>query len=717
MDIHSELKEAIENDNVVFFLGAGFSKDLGFPDWNQLVIKMINQLSQNNDKIKSLIPVMESGYLTAIEALEKIKEEKSLIRKTIEESFTIDSNILEKIKKLRKYELVWQISEKIITTNYDESLEKSSLDIANAKIPFDDSYKLSKLSNENKFYFKLHGCISRPANCVLLEEDYKALYNEKELAKFQFEKIISNKTIVFLGFSLSDPYVNYVFESIKNLFKDFNKKHFIVTTNNDDFKKYGVENIKLDNWGEMDAFLEELLKIKQQNEPVVSLINSSEIAFVNDSKKENIKVAVLTANPLDRKLDFKDEILKINKLKCQIDHYALNMDNIQNCSDYDYLFVLSDEIKGKLVIENEIFTSRLITLKEFEDNICNSSLKVIIILTKNNNAFEIKDSLAEGYFLLHKIEKNKLETILFQLFRKDIVPNDIKSINEEKIKLIEINGDHILGIRITPSYLSEKIDKKNLRNFVGRETDFREVIKKIFEIKNDEKVLVLKGAGGLGKTTLIKKITVELSERGAFSEGIYFFDCEFIKSADEFQREIARAFGLEFEMDFFNYLENNHSKIDKLLIIDNFETLIYNEEIDNLKNIISKVTDYASIVVTSREVLSLDYEEVYEIRNFTSDEAEELFFNEINQKIILNTFEKKVLREDILENLLGNNPLAITLITPHFYKGMIIESLKNELTENFSIVEELSIIDLESAKSDRNIEKKTKTSFFNFIFI
>ena len=155
MNIHSGLKEAVEKDNIVFFIGAGFSKDLGFPDWNTLVINMINKLSKDNSTITSLIPVIENGFLSAIEALEKISGEKKVIRGTLEESFIIDDEKLEKIKNTQKYELLWKISPKIITTNYDESLEKSSLNIANAKIPFDDSYKLSKLSNENKFYFNI----------------------------------------------------------------------------------------------------------------------------------------------------------------------------------------------------------------------------------------------------------------------------------------------------------------------------------------------------------------------------------------------------------------------------------------------------------------------------------------------------------------------------------------------------------------------------------
>ncbi|UNJ81299.1 hypothetical protein [Metabacillus dongyingensis] len=37
MNIPMDITEAIKNNKLVFFVGSGFSKTLGFPDWNNLV--------------------------------------------------------------------------------------------------------------------------------------------------------------------------------------------------------------------------------------------------------------------------------------------------------------------------------------------------------------------------------------------------------------------------------------------------------------------------------------------------------------------------------------------------------------------------------------------------------------------------------------------------------------------------------------------------------
>ena len=43
MKIHSELKDAIENNNLIIFVGSGLSKKFNLPDWNGLVKKVINK--------------------------------------------------------------------------------------------------------------------------------------------------------------------------------------------------------------------------------------------------------------------------------------------------------------------------------------------------------------------------------------------------------------------------------------------------------------------------------------------------------------------------------------------------------------------------------------------------------------------------------------------------------------------------------------------------
>lgn len=645
-----------------------------------------------------------------IEVLEKVKDNKRIIRETLEETFKLSSEQGSQIKQNEKYKLIWEISNKIITTNYDKALEKSSDEIDNAVVHFNNDYGLAKLSNSDKFCLKIHGCISNPSTCILLEDEYKELYSDT-LPKFEFEKLISDKTMLFLGFSLSDPYVNFLFETIKNRYNGYGRSHFIVSTNHDDFSDYGVKNIPLDSWDDLNPFLKALLEKKK----VIKQITIKKNIQIEEIKKkdEGVKIAVFKANPIDRELEYNNEIRVIKKRNCQVDYFSLTIDNLNDHCDYDYYFILSEEVKGKILIESEILTSKLITLSDFENNICCSRLKGIIFILKNLNDLEIDQGLKKPYLFLNRMKKDRLSSIFFNLFKKldykFLLNSEYKMLNENKFTLLEMKGEPKHN-EIKSSYISDSIDKRILNNFIGRKTDLIEITKKLLEAKDNDKILVIKGSGGIGKTTLIKKVALELLSRNIFEEGIYFVDCEFIKSHSEFQRDTAKAFNLEQEIDFFKYLKNHIKNKKRLIIIDNFETLNYLEETVEIKKILSKIADYATVVVTSRETLNLDFEDFYEIRSFTTDEAEKFFIQESNKN--LNFKDKKgkkdkiILREDILENILGNNPLAIKLIANNIYKGITVKALKSDLEHNLFEINENFNFDIAFQESDRNIENR-----------
>ncbi|MFC1751249.1 hypothetical protein ACFL2V_20905, partial [Pseudomonadota bacterium] len=111
------------------------------------------------------------------------------------------------------------------------------------------------------------------------------------------------------------------------------------------------------------------------------------------------------------------------------------------------------------------------------------------------------------------------------------------------------------------------------------------------------------------------------------------------------------------------------------------------------------------VVVTSRELLDLQWERSYELKRMSTDEAETLFFQEMG-KHKLSLDERKILREAVIEDLLDNNPLAINLITQNIPGGKDISVLKNELEDDFFNKvrdEDLAAFD---KHSDINIERK-----------
>ena len=86
--------------------------------------------------------------------------------------------------------------------------------------------------------------LSKPSSCVLFTEQYKKIYDGQTGVTLELFKILTDKTIIFLGFSLTDPFVNELLELRQKAYKGLKEKNFIISKGvGDDFSKLGIEKI------------------------------------------------------------------------------------------------------------------------------------------------------------------------------------------------------------------------------------------------------------------------------------------------------------------------------------------------------------------------------------------------------------------------------------------------------------------------------------------
>jgi len=263
MNIHSAIQDAIKKCNLVFFVGAGFSKPLGLPNWTELVKVITDDLKRdypNDSFIGNIVNMIQQKYYTEIEALDKLKSKHLARILTILETTTgID---LSK-KDLSRHEKIWQITDQVVTTNYDKAFDIVAPD-KSPKVVYEDDFHVSKLSGMDSFLFKVHGSIEHPAKCVLFSDQYKKLYDGRPGAALELFHILSGKTIIFLGFSLTDPFVNKLLTLRREAYQGLKQNNFIITMDDKDFSEYGVERIEeVKNYGaDLDEFLDELVRIR-----------------------------------------------------------------------------------------------------------------------------------------------------------------------------------------------------------------------------------------------------------------------------------------------------------------------------------------------------------------------------------------------------------------------------------------------------------------------
>uniref|UniRef100_UPI004047B8BB AAA family ATPase n=1 Tax=Shewanella baltica TaxID=62322 RepID=UPI004047B8BB len=256
------------------------------------------------------------------------------------------------------------------------------------------------------------------------------------------------------------------------------------------------------------------------------------------------------------------------------------------------------------------------------------------------------------------------------------------------------------------------MSKDEVAKFIGRKQDIEEASRKLFEAKAQNECLTILGAGGLGKTSLVKKLAYEYNERNLFDCGIFFIDCEHLTSYQQFHRHIAGAFELADSVDVIEHVSENpefrHG--ERLIIIDNAESLLLLSEKNKILHLLGRVNELATLIVTSRESLDIPSESTYQLRDFVADEAFELFESKAKRQFL--TEEALFLKEHILKEYLDHNPLAISLVSSAMIRGKNLEELRDDLKENFF---ELTRKDQGSSinPEDRNIDRRS--SIYNSI--
>jgi len=536
---------------------------------------------------------------------------------------------------------------------------------------------------------------------VVWEDIDQSIGTDQFQTRINEEELLTSDIVIFM---IKDRLGEFTYEEFKESYKNLGNKIDKMYIYLFDFDRNIVNSKELFKIMQLENFLQTEGKYPQKVKDYRDLENHflKQIKHTNKNKKSNNKdhsstdlinceiktkrICIYTSSPLNTNIKFNLGVIskQFKKFNIELHHKILNEDSLLEHYDYDLCFIFTKTNNDKIIIEDEYFIQKSITLSELEENI--ESCKTTIILDKNieDNSFKIK--IAENDTQIKRL----LSSIIYKELKLD-------------------RGNYKFNKLVTE--LPELIDTKNFDKFVGRNTDIENLVKKISTLKNENKILIIKGAGGIGKTTLVSKVVNEFAQRGKFNDGIKFVQCEFIKDYEDFENKISSAFDMSNAINFRIQLKEQIEQDDeeRLIILDNVETILHLDDTEKIKEFIKYISNFSTIVITSREKLNEEYEFVYELRELSTDEAGELFLKYYELK----KYDSKFLRTEILENMLNNNPLAIKLVTSNLPKNKNLESLKNELDNDFFDITSKDIENMFENESDLNIER-TK-SLFNSI--
>lgn len=269
-EFYDNYVKSLIDGRAALFAGAGLSRPAGFVDWRGLLREIAADLELDVDLETDLIAIAQYHF-------NKRKTRSTLNQKLIEE-FTED------VKLTTNHHLLANLPIRTVwTTNYDQLIERACQD---AKKRFEAKIDPKNLAPSKRrvdvTIYKMHGDASSPDGAILTKEDYE-LYNRTHLAFTHIlESDLISKTFLFLGFSFTDPNIEYVLSRIRVLVGT-GRDHYCIMRREpkakglkgkrlaeheyserkqqlriDDLGRYNIRTILVDEYSEITAILKEL---------------------------------------------------------------------------------------------------------------------------------------------------------------------------------------------------------------------------------------------------------------------------------------------------------------------------------------------------------------------------------------------------------------------------------------------------------------------------
>lgn len=200
--------DAVENGSLIIFIGAGVSALYGYPTWDGLAKKLLDQCESENKITKSQKAVLLSDSFDPMKrvtiACDKLgdnsnglKHVRDILGKEVEGEDKIN-----KLNEISRYLAAYNCP--IITTNADLSLDntdafKNRL-ILHSFIDWNENY-------DDLSLIHLHGSIKEPENMIFTSQEYAKAYRANDDLQFGgklFRLLKEDRTILFIGYGLEE---------------------------------------------------------------------------------------------------------------------------------------------------------------------------------------------------------------------------------------------------------------------------------------------------------------------------------------------------------------------------------------------------------------------------------------------------------------------------------------------------------------------------------
>lgn len=208
--------QAISDHNAAVLIGAGMSIPAGLVNWKDLMRSIASEIGLDVKREHDLIAVAQYH--------QNERGGRQRINQTLVNEFSERAQLTENHRILARLPITtyW-------TTNYDHLLENALKEEGKrADIKITGDSLATTLNRRDAIVYKMHGDVSNAAKAILTKDDYESYSTTRrgQLFSTALRGDLVSKTFLCLGFSFSDPNLDYILGRIRVLLEGNRREHY-----------------------------------------------------------------------------------------------------------------------------------------------------------------------------------------------------------------------------------------------------------------------------------------------------------------------------------------------------------------------------------------------------------------------------------------------------------------------------------------------------------
>jgi hypothetical protein len=216
-EIPNELFQLIRKGDCILFVGAGLSKEAGYPDGAELAMLLRREIRD-----AQFVPDDDAPLSDVAQAFEASKNHsRADLLAALKHALAVQQGRPLNMGTYRLIANIPHLNRCIITTNWDSLLDDAIKETVGFRpeVIVEDK-DIGKVPGSRYIVYKMHGSMDKPETVVVTRSDYQRmsveLYRPESLFMNSIRAVLTSNVVIYVGFSLQDTDFQRLLGQIQN---------------------------------------------------------------------------------------------------------------------------------------------------------------------------------------------------------------------------------------------------------------------------------------------------------------------------------------------------------------------------------------------------------------------------------------------------------------------------------------------------------------------